>query len=97
MLIAMTHPLETWISQMPGETRGKLAKRAGISEMHIGRLIRGKGEVSTKTLRAVSQATGGVVSIADLVSAFERAGAKARRTKPSRRVQVEREDEPTAA
>lgn len=71
----MTHPLDTYFEKVPGESRQTLAKRSGISEMHISRIIRGDGEVSTKSLRAVSQATGGVVSVADLASAFERASA----------------------
>lgn len=89
----MTHPLEAYFQRTEGESRQTLSKRAGISEMHLSRLIRGKGEISTKTLRAVSQATGGVVSVAELAAAFERSAAANRRTpKPARQ-----RKEPTAA
>lgn len=97
MLLGMTHPLETYLKQVPGETRGTLARRADISEMHLSRLIRGKGEVSTKTLRAVSQATGGLVSVADLVKPFEQNQSKRSRIKSKKAKPVEREREPTAA
>lgn len=98
MFVGMTHPLETYLKQVPGETRGTLAKRADISEMHLSRLIRGKGEVSTKTLRAVSQATGGLVSVADLVKPFEQNVSRRSRPKPRKPKQViEKEREPSAA
>ncbi len=87
----MTHPLDTYFQKVPGESRQTLARRAGISEMHISRIIRGEGDVSTKSLRAVSQATGGVVSVADLASAFERAAMARNKTK------IKRGKEPTAA
>lgn len=90
----MTHPIDAYFQRVPGETRGKLSARAGISEMHLSRIIRGEGEVSTKSLRAVSQATGGEVSVADLASAFERAGAKRKRTKKAKAKELR---EPTAA
>jgi transcriptional regulator with XRE-family HTH domain len=71
----MTHPLDVYFSKVPGETRKTLCDRASISQMHLSRLMRGEGEFSTKSLRAISEATGGFVSVADLVSAFERAAA----------------------
>lgn len=74
----MTHPLESYFQKVPGETRRTLCERADISTMHLSRLIRGEGDFSTKTLRAISQATGGVVSVAELASALERAAAAKR-------------------
>jgi hypothetical protein len=89
----MTHPLEIYFQKVPGENRRTLSARADISEMHLGRIIRGEGEVSTKSLRAVSQATGGVVSVAELVSAFERSAAGVRRTK----AKIKAKQEPIAS
>lgn len=91
----MTHPLDIYFQKVPGESRQTLAKRSGISEMHISRIIRGDGEVSTKSLRAVSQATGGVVSVADLASAFERAAAATAREREKAKTKQGRA--PTAA
>ena len=74
----MTHPLDVYFSKVPGETRKTLCDRASISQMHLSRLMRGEGEFSTKSLRAISEATGGFVSVADLATAFERASEKKR-------------------
>lgn len=95
----MTHPIDLYFQNVPGETRQTLARRANLSEMHLSRIIRGDGEVSTKSLRAVSQATGGVVSVADLASAFERAAAAAalKKVKEKRKARSKPSREPTAA
>lgn len=69
----MTHPLDEYFEKTPGMTRRKLAEQAGLSEMHLSRLIRGKGDFSTKSLRKIADATAGQVSVASLVLALESA------------------------
>ncbi len=85
----MTHPLDLYFQKVPGETRRTLCERADISQMHLSRLIRGEGDFSTKTLRAISQATGGAVSVAELASALERSAAS-RRSKAKIKAKQER-------
>ena len=74
----MTHPLDVYFEAHPEMTRRKLAEKAGLSEMHLGRLIRGKGEFSTKSLRKIAAATDNQVSVASLVLALESAQAAQR-------------------
>lgn len=84
----MTHPLDAYFEANPGQKRSTLCKRAKISQMHLSRLMRGEGEFTTRTLRQISEATGGAVSVTALVMAFESAAAAKRNL---------RNREPTAA
>ncbi len=77
----MTHPLDVYFEAHPEMSRKKLCERAGLSEMHMSRLIRGKGDFSTRSLRKISEATEGQVSVASLVLALESAQAAQRNLK----------------
>ena len=62
----MNHPIADFL-KASGLSREDLAARAGISRMTLWRIMTRKGEHSTATLRAVSDATGSAVTLAQLV------------------------------
>ena len=62
----MKHPIAAYL-KASGLSREELSERAGISRMTLWRIMSGKGEHSTATLKAVSDATGNAVSLAQLV------------------------------
>ena len=91
----MTHPLHTYIARTQGETFKSLAERAGFSRMHIWRLVNGKGDVTTTFLRKVAEATGGAVTLSELLEAWEAAkAAEAQREAAKARARSKRGKKP---
>lgn len=67
-----THPLIRYIrSAKPKETITSFCGKVGISRTHLYRVMRGE-PTTTRTLQAISEATGGKVSVMTIM----RAGAK---------------------
>lgn len=60
------HPVSKYL-KASGLSREELSERAGISRTTLWRIMSGKGEHSTATLKAVSDATGNAVTLAQLV------------------------------
>ena len=54
------HPLAQYLSDQ-GESQTAFAERVGVSRMTIYRLINNEGEFTTGLIKAVCEATGGVV------------------------------------
>jgi len=70
----MTHPIETYLGET-GESKTDFAKRAGISKMHLWRLLDGRSGFSLPTLQRISAATGEKIEINELISAMTETAA----------------------
>lgn len=68
----MTHPLDVYLANNPGETLKALAERADVSRMQMWRLINGRGEFTSTFLRKIANATNGQVTVLQLVDALEK-------------------------
>ena len=68
----MTHPIDTYLGET-GESKTDFAKRAGISKMHLWRLLDGRSGFSLPALQRISIATGGKVPVAKLIEAMREA------------------------
>jgi transcriptional regulator with XRE-family HTH domain len=66
----MTHPLRRYLER-EGLSQEAFALRAHTSRQTVWRILAGKGDFSLSTLRRVSDATGGLVSMADLLICAE--------------------------
>lgn len=73
----MKHPLTEWLERT-GTTLEALAQRSGTSRMHLWRLMKGRGNFTTDLLGAVSDATGGEVTIGQLAAAVKAARDKSK-------------------
>lgn len=83
----MAHPLIKYFEANPGLQRGEFCDKAKISRMTLSRLIRGKEDYSTALLRRVSIATGGAVTVLELIEHLEQRKAPAKRASPKRKLE----------
>lgn len=62
----MTHPLRTWLKANKMNVKS-FCEGAPFSYVTVYRLLKGEGDFSTSTLRAISDQTGGAVTSAQLI------------------------------
>lgn len=63
---AMTHPLRIWLNANTMNVKA-FCEGAPFSYVTVYRLLKGQGDFSTSTLRAISDQTGGAVTAAQLM------------------------------
>ena len=72
----MTHPLRIWL-KAKGVNVKTFCEGAPFSYVTVYRLLKGDGDFSTSTLRAISDQTEGAVTAAQLIDRLERRHSEA--------------------